>query len=78
MSKNFRGKQSYLYSSLIREANGYLGPFEVIGKLRVGNTQTFVFRQSDSGPFWPSDQDKEEQWLDKVITGRTKKKVEER
>jgi hypothetical protein len=50
----------------------------VIGKLRVGNTQTFVFRQSDSGPFWPSDQDKEEQWLDKVITGRTKKKVEER
>jgi hypothetical protein len=65
MSKNFGGKQSYLHSSLIREANGYLGPFEVIGKLRVENTQTFMFQQSDSGPFWLSDQEKEEQWLDK-------------
>jgi hypothetical protein len=45
----------------------------VIGKLRVGDTQTFVFQQSDSGPFWLSDQEKEEQWLDKVIPGRTKK-----
>jgi hypothetical protein len=45
----------------------------VIGKLRVGDTQMFVFQHSDSGPFWLSDQEKEEQWLDKVMPGRTKK-----
>jgi hypothetical protein len=32
-----------------------------------------MFQQSDSGPFWLSDQEKDEKRLDKVVPWKTKK-----
>jgi hypothetical protein len=41
LSKGYGGKQRKLHPSLIKQVNGYLGPFN--GKLNEGNVQTMVF-----------------------------------
>ena len=50
MSKSYGGKQSFLCLMLIKDANGYLGPFQ--RSLRPSNTQFMVFQPNDDGPFW--------------------------
>jgi hypothetical protein len=72
MSKSFGGKQTKMHDSLIKEINGYLGPYPTI--LKPGDYQSFVFVESDVGPFWLSQQEREEQRYDQVIQGTTTKR----
>ncbi len=55
MTKSFGGKQAHLHDTLIKECNGYLGLFPKI--LRPGDVQSMVFKESDIGPFWLSEQE---------------------
>jgi hypothetical protein len=72
MSKSFGGKQAYLRNSLIKEVDGYLGPYPRI--LNPGDVQSMVFTTTDSGPFWLSAKEKEDQKHDQVIQGKTVKR----
>ena len=50
MTKLFGGAQKRLRSTVIKQAQGYLGPYAPT--LEPGNTQTMVFNAEDVGPFW--------------------------
>jgi hypothetical protein len=72
MSKNYEGQQSSLQSMVIKQENGYLGPYRCT--LTVGATQHFVFQNDDDGPFWLSEQERAAKKEDRVLEGQTKKK----
>jgi hypothetical protein len=52
MNAGFGGVQPQMRNSIMIEIDGFFGSFERI--LNVGDTQIFVFRSSDEGPFWMS------------------------
>ncbi len=56
MTKSFRDKQAHLSDTVIKECDGYLGPFPKI--LRPSYVQSMVFKESDIGPFWLSEQER--------------------
>jgi len=64
MQVNYGGKQSHLRDSVISQVDGYLGPFHHEKMLKVGDTQSFVFKADDEGPFYLSDPDKEARKFD--------------
>jgi hypothetical protein len=72
MSKNYGGQQSVLQSMVIKQQNGYLGPYR--HTLTVGATQHFVFQNDDDGPFWISEQERAAKKEDRVLEGQTKKR----
>jgi hypothetical protein len=72
MSKSFGGKQTKMHDSMIKEVNGYLGPYPTL--LRPGDYQSFIFAESDVGPFWLSEQEREEQRYDQPVQGMTTKR----
>jgi hypothetical protein len=56
MTKSFSGKQAYLHDS---EVDGYLGPYSKV--LKPSDVQSMVFKESDVGPFWLTEQERIEQ-----------------
>jgi hypothetical protein len=52
MSKNLGGKQTFTHDTLIKEKEGYLGPYPRI--LSPGEVQHMIFQENDVGPFWLS------------------------
>jgi hypothetical protein len=64
MSVKVGGKQKRLRDSKILEEDGYLGPYDHDKKLRVGDIQCFVFRESDDGPFYYTQRQRNENRLD--------------
>ena len=63
MKVKFGGKQKVLRDSIILEQDGYLGPYHHNKMLQVGDTQSFVFSDTDDGPFYL--QDRNERRLDR-------------
>jgi len=72
MAKYYGGKQSFIRPSIITQEKGYLGLYQ--RTLNAGDTQYFVFQPDDSGPFWLSEQQREELRNDKEIAGQTLKR----
>jgi hypothetical protein len=64
MTKSFGGKQAYLHDTIIKEHDGYLGPFPNI--LRPGDVQSMVFKGRNVGPFWLSEQERLDQRFDQI------------
>jgi hypothetical protein len=58
MLKGYGGKQSRLCPSLIKQVDGYLGPYNQ--KLNEGGMQTMVFSTTDDGLFWMEAAEREE------------------
>jgi hypothetical protein len=69
MSKNFGGAQPPMRDTKIVTFNGYLGTHDL--KLRVGDTQSFVFTDQDEGPFYLSPEEREQRKFDRP-TGKTR------
>ena len=63
--------KQWLRDSTISVEDGFLGPFEQV--LNVGETQRFCFGPGDAGPFWMTDEQREETRLDRPIDGATPK-----
>ena len=57
MNRSYGGAQPIMRESTIKDHDGYLGMHQ--RTLEVGNTQSFVFRSDDDGPFWMSPQERE-------------------
>jgi hypothetical protein len=68
MSKGYGGKQSRLHPSLIKQVDGYLGPYN--RKLNQGDMQTMVFSTTDDGPFWMEAAEREKKRKDAVIPNK--------
>ena len=45
---------------------GCLGPFEHAKRLRVGDTQSFTFKNADIGPWYLSPEEREAQKIDQL------------
>lgn len=58
MNRTFGGKAHQMRDTIIEREDGYLGSFPRI--LEPGDTQCLVFKESDPGPFWLSDAEREE------------------
>jgi hypothetical protein len=65
MNRLFGGKTPPMRDTIIVQEQGYLGAFQRI--LQPGDIPTLVFSQSDSGPFWMSNTQKEESRHDKQL-----------
>jgi len=52
MTVRFGGKQIIPRDSIILQQEGYLGPYHHDKMLQVGDTQSFVFSDTDDGPFY--------------------------
>jgi hypothetical protein len=74
MTKGFGGAQPKMRPSVIVSAD-YLGPYDHPMKLIVGSEQLMVFRDSDRGPFWMSDAEREKRKCDKALGTKNKKKL---
>jgi hypothetical protein len=72
MSKNYGGQQSTLRPTIIKQVDGYLGPYR--RTLNVGSIQNVVFQDDDDGPFWMNEQERAEKKEDKVLGGQTTKR----
>jgi hypothetical protein len=53
MNRSYGGKATHMQTTLIEQEEGYLGSFPRI--LEPGDTQSLVFSETCSGPFWLSD-----------------------
>jgi hypothetical protein len=74
MTKSFGGKHAYLHDSLIKEVDGYLGPYPKV--LKPSDVQSMVFKETDAGPFWLSEQERIEQRHDQIEAGmKVKRKL---
>ena len=69
MTRSYGGAQPHLRDTTIKQQQGYLGPF--IRILEPGDMQSMVFKASDIGPFWMTEQDQEAKCHDRVIEGET-------
>ena len=58
MNKGFGGKCPIMRTTLIQKESGYLGPFN--RKINVGEEQHLVFQPGDEGPFWMSENERNE------------------
>jgi hypothetical protein len=59
MSKNYGGAQPVMRDTTIMSDTGYLGPHSPA--LKVGDTQSLIFKDEDSGPWYLSPEEKERQ-----------------
>ena len=57
MNCSYGGKAARMQTTLIEQEQGYLGRFP--RTLEPGDTQSLVFTNSDNGPFWLSDAERE-------------------
>jgi hypothetical protein len=73
MSKNFGGSQPLMRDTTILSDNGFLGPHSP--QLKIGDTQSLIFKPEDSGPWYLSPKERQRQRHNRA-TG--KRKVVER
>ena len=78
MNRGFGGVQPRMRESIINAEDGYLGMNE--RTVNVGDTQSFVFRPGDAGPFWMNIQEQELNRQDRILpplsgTPRTRNKT---
>jgi hypothetical protein len=73
MSKNFGGSQLLMRDTTILSENGFLGPHSP--QLKIGDTQSLIFKPEDSGPWYLSPKERQRQRHNRA-TG--KRKVVER
>ena len=59
MSKNFGGAQPLMQDTTILSETGFLGQFSP--RLKVGDTQSLIFKAEDNGPWYLSSQEQERQ-----------------
>jgi hypothetical protein len=71
LSKLFWGKQAHLHDSLIKDNDGYLGPFPKT--LWPGDIQSMGFQHDDPGPFWLPAEERLQQRNDKIQPGKKTK-----
>jgi hypothetical protein len=69
MNRSYGGKTVPMRSTVIKQEEGYLGPFPRM--LGPGDTQFLIFSASDTGPFWMSDAEREESRFDKFLGNTT-------
>ncbi|KAI2502685.1 hypothetical protein MHU86_11742 [Fragilaria crotonensis] len=69
MTKLYGGAQKRLRNTVIKQTQGYLGPYSP--KLEPGNTQSMVFKADDIGPFWMTQTQREERRHDQLLDGQT-------
>jgi len=70
MTKNFGGTQRKMRDTVIKQEKGYLGTY--LSKLKPGDTQSMVFKETDDGPFWMSTEQRENTRLDKEVQDKVK------
>jgi hypothetical protein len=70
MSKGYGGAQAKMRDTIILQDEGYLGPHSPI--LKAGDTQSLVYLESDSGPWYLSPEQRQSQRHDRP-TGRSKR-----
>ena len=63
ISKGFGGSQPRMRPYIIKDAS-YLGPFDHPMRLKVGDTQSMIFDDINSGPFWLDEKATEERKYD--------------
>ncbi len=74
MTKSFGWKQAYLCDYLIKEGDGYLGPYPKL--LKSGDVQSIVFKETDAGTFWLIEQERIVQQHDQVeVEKKVKRKL---
>ena len=78
MNRGFGGVQPRMRESIIKAEDGYLDMNEC--SINVGDTQSFVFRPGDAGPFWMNIQEQELNRQDRILpplsgTPRTRNKT---
>ena len=64
MIKGFGGKQRKMRHTIIKQEEGYLGPYP--RTLNVGDTQKMVFTEDDVGPWWMSQTERTNRKIDQV------------
>jgi hypothetical protein len=69
MGQKFGGAQPIMRDTKIEVFNGYLGTHDP--KLRVGDTQSFVFTDQDEGPFYLTPEERQQRKFDRP-TGKTR------
>ena len=57
MDKLFGCKQSKMRDTKIKN-DTYLGSFDHPHKLKVGETQSMIFKEGGTGPFYPSEEER--------------------
>lgn len=73
MNKSFGGEQNRMRDTVIKDSS-YLGPFDHPEKLRVNDTQSMQFKEGHAGPFYLSEQKREELRYDTTTDEIEKKK----
>ena len=75
MNRGYGGKQQRMRESIIKAEDGYLGMQE--RTINVGDTQSFVFKPDNVGPFWMTKQERELNCHDRILppaTGNPRKR----
>ena len=72
MNKYYGGIQNLMRDSKIENVT-YLGPFDHPDKLQIGQIQLMIFKPNDAGPFYLSDEKKEELKFDRNTNENEKK-----
>jgi hypothetical protein len=58
MNTGYGGKQTRMHDTVITHEKGYLGPFA--RQLQVGDTQSMVWKEGDTGPYWMTEAEREQ------------------
>ena len=74
MNKNFGGDQNKMRDIIIKDLT-YLGPFDHLNKLQVNQIQSMQFKEGDTGPFYLSEEKKEELKFDTIASEIEKKEI---
>ena len=70
MSEWYGGKQPDMQDTVLTK--NCVGSIEHEHRLREGDTQCFTFQESDTGPFWLSESERESKKYD-IVTGEKKR-----
>jgi hypothetical protein len=65
MNRGYGGAQPRMRESKIKEHDGYLGMNQ--RTLSIGDTQSFIFKSDDQGPFWMLPEDRELNRHDRIL-----------
>jgi hypothetical protein len=69
MNKGYGGAQPRMHESIIKESDGYLGMH--LSTFSVGDTQSFIFKPGDDSPFWMTEQQRQLNRHDRILSPRS-------
>ncbi len=69
MTKLYGGARKRRRSTVIKQTQGYLGPY--LPKLELGDIQSMVYKADNIGRFWMTPAWREQRQHDKVLEGQT-------